>query len=104
MRQKDFEYWVTLLSPLIQANRAIIKAYQDASVVKSLTVEKGFCQFTVPRTACLLSVSIGDYPVYPEFSGNQYRMTIRLLSEVSGNDRPIQSMLSGNIHLKVCEI
>lgn len=104
MRQHDFDYWVEVLSPYIVANEAIIKRYHDISVMQSLRIEKGFCQFSLPKNTCLLGVYTEYQDFYPEFSGNQYRMTIRLLNDGVSYERPRQSTFSGNMDLMVCVV
>lgn len=104
MQRSDFDYWVKILSPYIKANEAIIKRYHDISVTQPLLFENGFCQFSLPKNACLLGICIDDNDFYPEFSGNQYRMTIRLLNDVASDERSTQSIFSGSMDLMVCVV
>ncbi|GBU09412.1 cell division protein ZapD [Gammaproteobacteria bacterium] len=98
IRDQDLARWKNLLEPYIQANTAIVKHYKDLSIPQTLIFEAGFCLVSLPKSTCFIELML-PHNDYPEFSGNQQRMSIRLLKSNHSHKHATQSDFSGELTL-----
>ncbi|MDQ2069494.1 cell division protein ZapD [Natronospira bacteriovora] len=106
VRKPDLEAWLEQLAPLENGINELLKLIRGSASENSHVAVRGFFRHTPPsEPPCrLIRVTVADYGIFPEISGNRHRFTIRFLAigDLAGQARPLSEDVS--FGLSLCQL
>jgi cell division protein ZapD len=104
-RQADFNRWIGLLRPLCESVSDLLWVTRENARARPEVAAGGSYQIVFERDAPiqLLRISMsGDTALFPEISGSHHRCSIRFLSWVGADSRPVQAIVDVPFVLTCC--
>ncbi len=104
-RQHDFGQWLEILRPLCESVIDLLWVTRENAVPRTETATAGSYHIAFEKTAPIQLLRIGlpaDSTLFPQISGSHHRSSIRFLTWMNADTRPVQATEDITFRLTCC--